>query len=515
MVRIVALLAFSTVAFAQTPTIASVVDSTNYQAQLCPGMLATVFGTNFGSTVSAVSVTVGGVSAYVDPGFLAPTQFSFEIPFELTPGPTTVVVTAGGVQSAPFNITLATYAPSIETLNGSGSGLATVVTGAGKPVTLAAPAHPGDVLTLYAVGLGPTNPATATGLAPASNKTATPTTLTIGGATANVAFAGVAAGFAGLYQVNFTVPTGVQGTVPLVIGINGQTSSTSVTIALAGLSSLVNSASFAAPGTASPGSISTVFFNDPSVTSNELSALFPVTTSEGLQVTIDGDAAPLFAVVGSAGASNPQQVNLYVPTSLPTSGTVTVQLTTSSTFYPNYTLTMVPANPGFFRFTDPKVAALVNVVAQFANSAWLALPVSTTANLGLPACTSSTSLLTVCGQPATIGSVLVLYATGLGLATPNGNPNGTPLPTGQIPPIDGSVLYETPTTPVVTIGGISAKVLYSGLAPGSAGEYQIDVIVPTGVTNGDQIPVVLSILGASDSSTTISIQPGSITPGAS
>jgi uncharacterized protein (TIGR03437 family) len=50
------------------------------------------------------------------------------------------------------------------------------------------------------------------------------------------------------------------------------------------------------------------------------------------------------------------------------------------------------------------------------------------------------------------------------------------------------------------------------LVPGVAGEYQIDVQVPSGVTNGDDIPVVVTILGASDSSTTISIQPGSVTP---
>jgi len=173
---------------------------------------------------------------------------------------------------------------------------------------------------------------------------------------------------------------------------------------------------------------------------------------------------------------------------------------------------MVPANPGFFAFTDPKKTTRRNVVAQFNNTEWLALPVSTTTNLGFPACTSTTGALTPCGQPASIGDYLVLYATGLGLATPNGAPNGTPLPTGSVPPANASVLYETPTKPVVTIGGIQANVLFSGLVPGVAGEYQIDVQVPSGVTSGDDVPVNVTILGASDSSTTISIQPGSVTP---
>ena len=88
----------------------------------------------------------------------------------------------------------------------------------------------------------------------------------------------------------------------------------------------------------------------------------------------------------------------------------------------------------------------------------------------------------------------MLYLTGLGLAMPNGNPNGAPLPTGQNPPADGSILYETPTLPTVTIGGIEAKVLFSGLAPGFAGEYQIDVQVPSGVANGDNVPVKVTML---------------------
>jgi uncharacterized protein (TIGR03437 family) len=152
------------------------------------------------------------------------------------------------------------------------------------------------------------------------------------------------------------------------------------------------------------------------------------------------------------------------------------------------------------------VASRSNAIAQFANTAWLALPVATTAALGLPACNSNTNALTVCGQPATAGDYLVLYATGLGLATPGGDPNGKPLPTGSIPPANGSILYQTPTTPVVTVGGIPAKVLFSGIAPGFPGEYQIDIQIPAGVTASDDTAVQVTILGASDKAT-IAIQP--------
>jgi len=99
----------------------------------------------------------------------------------------------------------------------------------------------------------------------------------------------------------------------------------------------------------------------------------------------------------------------------------------------------------------------------------------------------------------------VLYLTGLGLATPNGNPNGQPLTTGDVPPADGSVLYETVATPTVTVGGLPVKVLFSGMSPGFAGLYQIDFQVPDGVI-GDDIPVVVSISGSPADTRTVSIQ---------
>lgn len=506
-----AILAFSTAAFAQTPTVTAVVNAADYMATLCPGVVAIVYGTNFGTNAANVSVTVGGKPAYVYASQVTAGQLAVEIPFELMAGPTTLTVTVGSAASNALNITLSTYAPAIPTQNGAGTGLGNVYDATTKNtvVTLTSPANAGDTLTLYCYGLGPTNPPTATGVGTTPNKTATATTVTVGGVNAVVTFAGVLPADPGFYQVNFVLPKGLQGTLPLVVSINGVSSQASVTVALTGLSSIVNSGSFAAPGTASPGSIVTAFANSLGTTTNVESALFPATSSEGIQVTFNGTAAPLLNVIAS---NAQQQVDLIVPSNLPTSGTVNVQLTTSTALYPNYTLNMVPANPGFFAFTDPKMTTRRNVVAQFNNTEWLALPASTTTNLGFPACTSTTTALTPCGQPATIGDYLVLYLTGLGLATPNGDPNGTPLPTGSVPPANGVPLYETPTKPVVKIGGIQANVLFSGLVPGVAGEYQIDIQVPSGVTNGDDIPVNVTILGASDSSTTISIQPGSITP---
>ncbi len=525
------LFTFIASALAQTPTVTAVVNGASLGTQLCPGLEVTIYGTNFGTKTGNLSVTVGGVAGYVIPSSAFNGQVDAQLPFNIGTGPTTLVLSVASgsstVSSAPFNITISAVSPYFNTQSAAGLLPASFFENStNEIVTLAAPANPGDDILAVAVGLGPTSPASPIGPATGTNSLPILPTITVGGVNANVTFAGITRSVIGdgLYQVNFTVPSGLQGTQNVVIAIDGVTSTSvaspqvggPVTIPIAGVSSVVNSGSFASPGTASPGSIFTVFANNIGTANNVLNGLFPVTFSSGVEVTFTSSgsttSAPLFAVVGNPGSGNPQQINLQIPSNLPTSGTVNVQLRTGTTNYPFYTLNMVPANPGFFRITDPKNSSLINVVAQFTNTAWLVLPASTTTNIGLSACTAATAAASVCGQPADIGDNLTLYATGLGLATPNGDPNGAPLATGQIPPISGSPLYETPTMPVVTIGGIPAKVLFSGLSPGSAGEYEVIVTIPAGVPSGDQIPVSLSILGATDNSATISIQPANSIP---
>jgi len=62
----------------------------------------------------------------------------------------------------------------------------------------------------------------------------------------------------------------------------------------------------------------------------------------------------------------------------------------------------------------------------------------------------------------------------------------------------------TQTAPSLTIGDRPASVLFSGLAPGLVGLYQVNAIVPPDATSGFQ-PVSISVGGVSRSST-IAIQ---------
>ncbi len=91
------------------------------------------------------------------------------------------------------------------------------------------PAHAGDLLTMYCLGLGAVSPAVADGAAAPSNppaSTANTVTVTVGGQTANVYFAGLTPTLAGLYQIDFYVPqnSGTGDQVPVVLSTAGQTS---------------------------------------------------------------------------------------------------------------------------------------------------------------------------------------------------------------------------------------------------------------------------------------------------
>jgi len=103
------------------------------------------------------------------------------------------------------------------------------------------------------------------------------------------------------------------------------------------------------------------------------------------------------------------------------------------------------------------------------------------------------------------GDAIQIYLTGAGKATPDGDPFKPPLATGTIAPVDGSVLYRTLTAPSVTIGAINAPVQFSGIAPGNAGLYQINVAIPTGVPPGDDVELVVKVGNTADT-VTIAVQ---------
>lgn len=95
------------------------------------------------------------------------------------------------------------------------------------PISPSAPARPGDILTLYVIGLGVSDQTLPDGsISPASPPASVPgVSVNLGDKPASIDFAGMTPTWVGLYQINFTVPEGVSGAaVPLTISIKEQTS---------------------------------------------------------------------------------------------------------------------------------------------------------------------------------------------------------------------------------------------------------------------------------------------------
>ena len=220
-------------------------------APLAPGAFASIFGKHLANSSSLASTlplatTLAGAQVFIA-GEFAPIDYASDgqlnilLPYQLQPNSAQqLIVLQGTAYSLPQAVTIAPAQPAIYSQNqsGSGAGAIVVVTPNGTQFQ-ADPSHPasaGDSLTIYCAGLGVVDVSVPAGAAaPVSPLAKATTTIsaTIGGIAAPVSFAGLAPGFAGLYQVNVTVPVGVKPgpSVPVVLTGAGL-SSAPVTVAI-------------------------------------------------------------------------------------------------------------------------------------------------------------------------------------------------------------------------------------------------------------------------------------------
>jgi uncharacterized protein (TIGR03437 family) len=212
---------------------------------LAPNTIATIYGTNLAfSTSSAVGTlsgstlptTLAGVTVYVNlfPGhlfFVSPTQINFLIPYELTPGVVTIEVARQGAAGPPAKIQLNSTSPGLFPWNGNYA-IATHLSGA--LVSPDAPATAKEIIVIYAAGLGRVSPDTTSGrlvTSAAAILAITQMQVMLAGVavpSANVLYAGLAPGFAGLYQINLRLPDSLPANPEIRIAIAGQTSPASI-----------------------------------------------------------------------------------------------------------------------------------------------------------------------------------------------------------------------------------------------------------------------------------------------
>jgi uncharacterized protein (TIGR03437 family) len=214
------------------PTINQIVDAASFAQgkPVAPGSYISIFGT-------ALSPATAGVGTATLPLSLGSALVSFDVPSANISAPGHLIY-ASGTQvnlQVPWELQGQTSAQVKVTISSPSGGFAygnvyTLPLAAYAPAFFGQlpPARRGATIELYANGLGPVtnqpasgDPAAAIPLA----RTTAPVTVTIGGTPAVVAFSGLAPGYAGLYQINVTVPgTLSAGTYPITITIGNKTS---------------------------------------------------------------------------------------------------------------------------------------------------------------------------------------------------------------------------------------------------------------------------------------------------
>jgi uncharacterized protein (TIGR03437 family) len=217
--------------FAPTPTlwlnpigITNAANFTPITNAYTPGELVTLYGnfngaSNEVASALPISTMLGGVQVFVN-GTAAPVysvsenQISALIPYELSGDYfATFQVEVNGSKSDMVTVYLDNSAPGIYTVAESGIGEGSILHSDYSEVSASSPAVPNETVQMFLTGLGPVTPQVADGAAAPSSPLsvsaeAAATVVYVGDefVPAQVAFAGLAPGFAGLYQVNFTVP---------------------------------------------------------------------------------------------------------------------------------------------------------------------------------------------------------------------------------------------------------------------------------------------------------------------
>ena len=175
------------------------------------------------------------------------------------------------------------------------------------------------------------------------------------------------------------------------------------------------------------------------------------TTLAGSQVLINGTPIPLFDVININGT---EQISAQAPFDIAGQQTVDLVINNGRAQSASVQVTTAAAQPGIF-LPDGVDGAFLH---------------------------ADDSLVTT-AKPASPGEVVLLYCTGLGAVTPAGT-------TGAV--ASSTTLSTTNIKPTVSVGGASAAISFSGLAPALVGLYQINFTVPMDTPSGSASVVITS-----------------------
>ena len=201
-----------------------------------------------------------------------------------------------------------------------------------------------------------------------------------------------------------------------------------------------------------PGGLISVYGSQMAAT-NIATSQIPLPTALGEScLTVNGAPIPLLFV--SSG-----QVNAQLPFNV--NGNVTMSIHTPAGISNNFNFTMLSAAPAvFLSGTAGPETGLATIFR--ADNGELVTP----------------------SNPIHYNDTVVIYLTGMGTTSPA-------VDAGLATP--GNLLSYVTDLPTLTLGGSNLNLLYAGLVPSFiSGLYQINATVPAGVTQGMEIPLVIS-----------------------
>jgi uncharacterized protein (TIGR03437 family) len=201
--------------------------SAPFTAQIAPGEFLTLYGTGLAPTTASASLpyptTFNGVQVFINQVaapiyYVSPTQISLVVPYITTPDYVAQISVVNNGQSSNL-VTVYTGLSSTGVFTNpvGGIGYAAALHPDDSAISESSPAQIGETVAVYLTGMGAVSPPVPDGKPAPSNPlsvtTADPLVFLLDSSgnykQATIAFSGLAPGFAGLYQINFVVPSGL------------------------------------------------------------------------------------------------------------------------------------------------------------------------------------------------------------------------------------------------------------------------------------------------------------------
>lgn len=227
--------------------------------------------------------------------------------------------------------------------------------------------------------------------------------------------------------------------------------------------SVVSAASLRPHAPLSPGGLISIFGQNLSTGAAE-SGLPLQLLLNGTSAIIGGAALPLLYV-------SAKQMNAMIPYDVPINTTVQLVIQNNSSLTVPMPVSVAPAQPAVF-----------TVNQNGKGQGYIFGP---------------NSRLADANNPVRSGDTVTIFCAGLGAVDQPILP-GSPAPANP--------LARTTSPVTATVSGTAANVTFAGLAPGYVGLYQVNAVVPEGVTPGNAVNLILTVAGQVSPPVTMAVQ---------